>query len=466
MAKKTSSKVVVVGAGCAGLAAGIALLRHGFDVTLIEKSDRVGGLAGGIEFNGNIYEYGPHIFHTTDPEVLADVKEIAGHLIIPFKKTIKIKFLGKYFDFPLTISDIILKLPPLTLFRAIISFLYYFIAGIIQGEKHLTNSERVLQRYYGNVLYKIFFKDYITKVWGIGPDELDPSFAKRRIPRIDIFKVLTDLRQKIWGPKKENVATDDYVEKHEGESYTTKKGFSLITEAYADYFQKQGGTLLCNSDLKRIDMERRKCVFKTKEEDTLCEVELDFDYVVSTIPLCNLPRMINPKPNEKMLAAASEIEYRGCVFIGIHIRKPKVLPVSFMYFRDKSFNRISDLGNLCLEIEPKDSTILVAEITCQPDDEYWKDDKKTAETVIDELCHEGLIEREDVIEYHLFRSAYAYPLYKVGYKENVNTVLEGLKSQGKIFSIGRQGQFEYVNTHIAFKMGYQAAHEIASLEKV
>src|SRR5690242_10761821 len=107
-------KVVIAGAGCAGLAAVIALQKRGYDVTILEKLDRVGGLAGGIHIKGNTYEYGPHIFHTTDPEVLEDVKRIAGHVLIPFEKTIKIKFLGKYFDFPLSVPDILLKLPVAT----------------------------------------------------------------------------------------------------------------------------------------------------------------------------------------------------------------------------------------------------------------------------------------------------------------------------------------------------------------
>ena len=42
-----SERVIVIGAGVGGLAAAIALRRAGHDVTILEASDRIGGLAGG-----------------------------------------------------------------------------------------------------------------------------------------------------------------------------------------------------------------------------------------------------------------------------------------------------------------------------------------------------------------------------------------------------------------------------------
>ncbi|MCI0474871.1 MAG: NAD(P)/FAD-dependent oxidoreductase, partial [Anaerolineales bacterium] len=59
--------IIILGAGCAGLAAGMRLTKRGYRVVLLERADHVGGLAGGVRLNGNTYEYGPHTFHTTDP---------------------------------------------------------------------------------------------------------------------------------------------------------------------------------------------------------------------------------------------------------------------------------------------------------------------------------------------------------------------------------------------------------------
>ena len=109
-------KVVILGGGIAGLAAAWRLSKKDFEVHIIEISNRPGGLAGGVEWNGNIYEFGPHLFHTTDQEILNDIKNVMGEDLIRFKRTVKIKFMGEYFDFPLSITDILKKLPLKTVF--------------------------------------------------------------------------------------------------------------------------------------------------------------------------------------------------------------------------------------------------------------------------------------------------------------------------------------------------------------
>ena len=48
-----SKKVIILGAGISGLTAGITLLEKGFDVTIIEKNNDVGGLCSGYFVNGH-----------------------------------------------------------------------------------------------------------------------------------------------------------------------------------------------------------------------------------------------------------------------------------------------------------------------------------------------------------------------------------------------------------------------------
>lgn len=458
-------KVVIAGAGCAGLAAGIALQKRGFDVTILESSNRVGGLAGGVVINNNIYEYGPHIFHTTDPEVLADVKRIAGHVLIPYEKTIKIKFLGKYFDFPLSMPDILTKLPPTTVVRAMASFGKHYAGGIGQSEASLDNSEKVLRRYYGDVLYKLFFKDYIQKVWGMEPSEMAASFARERIPRFDVLDVIDKFKKKFFKANTAEVSVDSYVERVEGENFTTKQGFALITEAYAEEFTRVGGTLLLNATMTSIKTRDKKAheVTYLRRDVPGDTRSLSCDQVISTIPIKLLPKVIHPQPEQPVLDAAEKLMYRGILFVGLLVKKKAVLPASFMYFRDKSFNRITDLGRFDIEVQPEGCTILIAEITAQPGDTAWHEEKATATNVIVELADEGLLNPDDVLETHVFKAEYGYPIYRVGYEAALKSTLDGIASYQNIHTIGRQGRFAYINTHIAMKMGYEVARKIEAL---
>lgn len=57
-----SRRVVVVGAGMAGLSAALALAAHGVEVTVIERSDRPGGKMRQVKLGGQLIDSGPTVF--------------------------------------------------------------------------------------------------------------------------------------------------------------------------------------------------------------------------------------------------------------------------------------------------------------------------------------------------------------------------------------------------------------------
>jgi len=458
--------VVILGAGCAGLAAGLRLSKKGRKVVLIEQDDHVGGLAGGVQIGANTYEYGPHAFHTTDPEILNDVKSLMGPELIEYHRSIKIRFLGKYFQFPLTIRDVLVRLPVKTVIVAGFSFLWHFFKGFV-SKPAVENSETLLMRYYGRVLYEIFFKSYIIKVWGISPAEFSPSFARERIPRLNLLAFL----DKIWSAAKERlghkVKTEGYVEKVEGKLWTTRRGFSLITQRMAEGLAELGGDVLLDTRATRVfrEGERIRAVeIASKRGGPPRRIECDG--VINTLPVNEFTRMISPPPAKDVLDAAAQLKFRALVFVGVLVRRPKALLSSFMYFREHSFNRIADLSQFGFEIEPPGCSVLVAEISCGKDERYWTDDEYAKQAVMADLLRENLVTRDEVMEMHVFRAEHAYPIYTLHYETHKKTVVDAIDGSANMETAGRQGRFAYVNTHIAMKMGYEAADRLAAkLEK-
>jgi len=55
-------KILVLGGGVAGSSIAYYLSEKGYDVTVLEKNRRVGGLARTCEYGGHPYEFGPHIW--------------------------------------------------------------------------------------------------------------------------------------------------------------------------------------------------------------------------------------------------------------------------------------------------------------------------------------------------------------------------------------------------------------------
>lgn len=80
MAVSGEAQVVVVGAGAAGVGAGLALRRLGVDFRIIEAKDRVGGRAFSEATSlGSLWDHGCHWFHSADQNPLRAIAERIGH---------------------------------------------------------------------------------------------------------------------------------------------------------------------------------------------------------------------------------------------------------------------------------------------------------------------------------------------------------------------------------------------------
>ncbi|UPT73681.1 MAG: hypothetical protein M0D55_17785 [Elusimicrobiota bacterium] len=170
--------------------------------------------------------------------------------------------------------------------------------------------------------------------------------------------------------------------------------------------------------------------------------------------------MMNPEAGAEARYAARQLSFRAIVFIGLKIKRPSVLRASFMYFREHSFNRVTDLSHFGFSLDPG-TTLLVAEITCSPADALWKDDAAAIEAATADLVREGLISRAEIVEAHAYRARHGYPVYTLGYEDALARALGAFAALGNAETAGRQGRFQYVNTHVAMRMGFDAAESLA-----
>ena len=59
-------RIVIIGAGPAGLTAGYELLKKGgYEVVILEKSDRIGGISQTVRYKGNRMDIGGHRFFSS-----------------------------------------------------------------------------------------------------------------------------------------------------------------------------------------------------------------------------------------------------------------------------------------------------------------------------------------------------------------------------------------------------------------
>ena len=71
-------KVIIIGAGPAGLTAADKLLdkKEKYDVTILEETNEIGGISRTVKYNGNRMDIGGHRFFSKDPEVMKYWEEL------------------------------------------------------------------------------------------------------------------------------------------------------------------------------------------------------------------------------------------------------------------------------------------------------------------------------------------------------------------------------------------------------
>ena len=192
-------RIVVAGAGIAGLTFAYKLSRAGYKVTLVEKKGEIGGLARSFEYDDFIFDIGPHRFHTEAQEVLEFIYEVLEDDFITIERKSGVWMFDKYFEWPLK---------PSALLRMPLAVLLSVFADFFRTTKkeELESFKGYILNRYGITLYNIFFRPYTEKFLGIQCDKISKDWAVTGIDRavIDNKIMVNDLYQlartvDIWG---------------------------------------------------------------------------------------------------------------------------------------------------------------------------------------------------------------------------------------------------------------------------
>ena len=277
-----------------------------------------------------------------------------------------------------------------------------------------------------------------------------------------ILGLLTLLKKMLFrGSESKTVSTKGHVEKVSGVTYTTTKGYGLICERMAEDFTRRGGRILLGAEVDGVSTAGGRCRAVSFTQEGRRET-LECGHFISTLPINLLMSLLDPPPPPPVLEAAGRIRFRPITFVGVLVSRSPILEAPYIYYRERSFNRVLDLAQFHVEMAPKNATALIAEITCSKEDRFWTDPEYAKSKVVSEFIEEGLISEHEILETHTFSTEYGYPLYALGFEDSLATIMEELARWPNLHTIGRQGRFAYINTHVAMKMGLEAARAIAA----
>lgn len=447
-------KVILLGAGISGLCAAWRLAENGFDVEIYEKEPYVGGLAATLKKDNYLLDFGPHPFYTDDAEVLETFKELIGNDLLTFKRDCLLSFNYSYIYYPPRPSDVLFNMGFKTALYSILSYAKSQLNGIF-GSREGRTFEEWATKSFGKYLYKIFFGPYTEKFWKIPSDNLAADWADARVAKLNLFKTITSLLLK--GKTDERL---NQIERDTLPLYYPAYGCGLLAERIAEKLKKSGGRIFLSSPVIKVDLSNpnKYSIVVNSGKDEKCVYA---DLLISTIPLKYLVNVIIPFPDKKILIYANSLKSMGLVVLFLVVKKKRVLPVSYVYYFDRIYHRITEYNKFSEKLSPEDENLLSVEISCYEGDKYWNTtDEELSELCITDLVHDGHIEREQIKEIYVLKSNNAYPVYLVGYHEPLRNVREYFQQFNNLYLLGRNGSFTYIDQDQAMRKGFDIADKI------
>ncbi len=169
-------QVLILGAGLTGCTLARLMKNEGYNVSIKEKQDHIGGLCYTKKSpNGILYEpYGGHTFHTKDRYIRKFVLNFSDFNKYKHKKGIFINGILRHF--PLSLKTILEMEDSEQILKELKSR---------PKLPDLTNLETYAISKFGRTLYSLFIYNYSKKMWGIEPHQLTTEYIQNRIKLAD-----------------------------------------------------------------------------------------------------------------------------------------------------------------------------------------------------------------------------------------------------------------------------------------
>lgn len=446
--------VVVLGAGLAGLAAAYELSARGHQVTILERESHVGGMAASWRRGPFWLEFGPHRFHTRDPELESLLYEVLDGEVVRRERMSRIYLRERFFRYPLQVGDVLSNLDTRVLIAALRDYV------LIRGRNWLKpipeeNFEGWVLKRFGRTLYELFFEAYTSKAWGIPCTEISADWAAQRISQASLLDTIA----KTLRPPRDGSVRSLVSEFH----YPRQGGIGQIARKFAEKIRERGGTIKLGCTVRGLERLRarvQKVHFDFLGQRESCQA----DWVLNTAPLGQMMGLVDPPLAQPVQQASQRLEYVAIVFVYLEVDRPSVTPDHWIYLPEKRLrvHRVSEFKNFSDTAAPGDRTAICCEITCRAGDATWAMNlEQAAQVACEDLESCGLIQRGEARPLDIARLPRAYPVYRVGYREPVESLYAGVESLDNLQSTGRQGLFRYNNMDHSIAMGLHAARQLS-----
>jgi protoporphyrinogen oxidase len=431
-------QIVIIGAGPAGLTAAYQLGKLGIGSTVLEADSVVGGISRTVERNGWRFDIGGHRFFTKVQAVESLWHEILADddfLLRP--RMSRIYYEGKFFDYPLRASNALRNLGPFEALRCVLSYLW----ARIRPPRDQSTFEGWTVARFGWRLYRIFFKTYTEKVWGVPANQLQADWAAQRIKNLSLANAI--LHSLL--PRRGQTEITSLIEAFQ----YPRLGPGMMWDRCAELAADGGAKIVLESPLTRIHHHDGRAVSIEHSSADGTTNELPVTDVISSMPLPQLLLAMEPPVPDDVRRAAERIRHRDFLTIALVVPESDGFPDNWIYVHETGvrLGRIQNFGSWSPDMVKEGRTCLGLEYFVNEGDDLWSmDDADLIALGTRELATIGLVEPEHVQTGYVVRMPKAYPTYDEEYHEAVGVMRGWLAACApNVHPVGRNGMHRYNN---------------------
>jgi protoporphyrinogen oxidase len=438
--------LTILGGGPAGLAVAFYAAESGLPCELFERDANLGGMCRTYRFGEHLYDSGAHRFHDRDPEITADLRRLLGDELVKVCSPSQIYDRGRLVDFPPT---------PLN-----------WLAGRGLGEAVAVGAELLKARWrprpersfedvatnrYGRRLGEPLLMAYSEKLWGLPSGSLAPEVATRRLSGLGLRALLFELLL----PRGRSAHLEGSFLYPRFGYGTVAARLSARLPAHRVHTAHEVAGLECEGRLIRA-------VRFTGRSPLAVGGRL-----ASTLPLTVLVRALGGALPAEAGRAAARLRFRHIRLVFLRLARARHSANATIYIPDPrlAVSRVSEPKNRSEAMAPPHETGLLAEVPCSTGDELFQlSEAALGERVVAELASIGLLAPGAVLGRETRLLPNAYPVYALGYAEQVKVIGEALAEIDNLDVLGRGGMFWYSHLHDQLRLAKDYVRSLASLD--
>ncbi|MFN0178738.1 MAG: NAD(P)/FAD-dependent oxidoreductase [Gemmatimonadales bacterium] len=433
---KPGDRIVVLGAGPAGLTAAYLLSKDGYRVTVLEADTIVGGISRTAQYNGYRFDIGGHRFFTKIQPVENLWYEILDKDFISVPRMSRIHYNGVYFDYPLKAKNALGGLGILEAVRIVLSYLkWHWKPYPIED-----NFEQWVTNRFGKRLYEIFFKTYTEKVWGIPCTEIRAEWAAQRIQGLSLAQAILSAAALNRRSSKIKTLINEFQ--------YPRLGPGQMWEACRDKIVAMGNQVLMQHRVTAIE-ERGGAIHAVRAQTPAGEVRFEGDHFISTLDLRALVRSIDPGVPAPVRTAAEGLGYRDFLVVALMLEHEDLFPDNWIYIHTPGVKvgRIQNFNNWSKAMVPVPGmTCLGMEYFCFEGDGLWTaSDSELIARAGTELEALGLASASLIKDGTVIRMPKAYPIYDSQYRGHLDVIRGHIDQLRNLHTVGRNGMHKYNN---------------------